>query len=413
MTPAESAAWRPEVTGWSDDILPWIDTVLPGLRAAPKIAEVGVYHGRSTLRWAEVLATSGRHDAKLYGVDSWAWRAEDLDATYANIAATEPAARRLVHIVRATSVRAARMFDDGELDLVFIDGNHTAPDVRNDRDAWLPKVRPGGILAGHDYGDPSWPDVRVAVDELFASGLVEGAAVHGTVWSARKVPSGMAREAGLRSELDFWDITLVTGGAWPEDLRERTDPYAELQPELCELLGASVPIGGTARILDVGAGPLTSVGKCWPGRKVEVVPVDPLADEYAVLLRRYGRRAPVPTVRGAGEALLAQFGPAAFDLAYARNALDHAEDPVACIAAMLAVVKPGGYVVLEHAVREATRQARVGLHQHDFYPEAGAFIIAGPRGRVNVSEALAARARTEVREQNEEWFRVTMRKGAA
>ena len=35
-------------------------------------------------------------------------------------------------------------------DFVFIDGDHRYESVRRDIQAWLPKVRPGGIMGGHD-----------------------------------------------------------------------------------------------------------------------------------------------------------------------------------------------------------------------------------------------------------------------
>lgn len=52
---------------------------------------------------------------------------------------------------RAFSVEAAKEFKDGSLDFVYIDGNHRFEQVVADLAAWAPKVRPGGIIAGHDY----------------------------------------------------------------------------------------------------------------------------------------------------------------------------------------------------------------------------------------------------------------------
>lgn len=49
-------------------------------------------------------------------------------------------------------------------DLVFIDGDHRYDAVRADIDVALALLRPGGILAGHDYGHRDWPGVRRAVD---------------------------------------------------------------------------------------------------------------------------------------------------------------------------------------------------------------------------------------------------------
>lgn len=54
-------------------------------------------------------------------------------------------------IVRRFSLDAAQDVPDGSLDFVFIDGNHVYDAVTADLAAWMPKVRPGGYVAGHDY----------------------------------------------------------------------------------------------------------------------------------------------------------------------------------------------------------------------------------------------------------------------
>lgn len=53
-------------------------------------------------------------------------------------------------VVKGFSVDAARGFEDGSLDFVFIDADHREASVRADIAAWRPKVRPGGVLSGHD-----------------------------------------------------------------------------------------------------------------------------------------------------------------------------------------------------------------------------------------------------------------------
>jgi len=55
-----------------------------------------------------------------------------------------------VHMVRTTSTEAAEMFPDASLDFVYIDANHEYSYVKEDILAWMPKIRPGGILAGDD-----------------------------------------------------------------------------------------------------------------------------------------------------------------------------------------------------------------------------------------------------------------------
>lgn len=135
--------------------------------------EVGVWSGR----FSKVLCES-IPGLELTCVDPWQSYAEYrepkndqslLDAAYLE------ACERLIPfrctVMRMTSVDAARLVPDRSVDFVYIDGNHTREFVLQDLAAWTPKVRCGGIVAGHDYHLlPRQPfiQVREAVD-AFAS----------------------------------------------------------------------------------------------------------------------------------------------------------------------------------------------------------------------------------------------------
>lgn len=72
-------------------------------------------------------------------------------------------------IVRQASVKAAKAVPDGSLDFVYIDANHGEQFVYADLEAWVPKVRSGGIVSGHDYlWRPERPHIQVkaAVDRF-------------------------------------------------------------------------------------------------------------------------------------------------------------------------------------------------------------------------------------------------------
>lgn len=186
MTPVDSERWRPQLPGWSIDILPFYLQMATELPAGAQVVEVGVYFGRSLLFLAEQMLRLGKRTSKLWAVDPWTadWslRAPDMsfrreDAQRYEIAqakliqglvsvvrhATEDELQ-IIHPVRAPSVRAARLFAAGELDLVFVDGAHDEHSVANDIAAWWPKVKAGGTLAGHDYDTKIWPGVCTAVD---------------------------------------------------------------------------------------------------------------------------------------------------------------------------------------------------------------------------------------------------------
>lgn len=76
-----------------------------------------------------------------------------------------------------SSVEASKDFKDGSLDFVYIDADHSYEAVKQDIDVWLPKVKVGGVLGGHDFypgklGDyveksPSNNGVKRAVLEYF------------------------------------------------------------------------------------------------------------------------------------------------------------------------------------------------------------------------------------------------------
>ena len=125
------------------------------------------------------------------------------------------------------------------------------------------------------------------------------------------------------------------GRYWVQaEYQRRMDPQLDLQEDLKGLMQA--PPGAVVRILDVGAGPLTNVGKRWEGRTVELVPVDPLASEYKAILMRLKLRPPVLTEPADGENLVEKFEKNSFDLVCAYNSLDHSQDPLKAIQQMFA-----------------------------------------------------------------------------
>jgi len=63
------------------------------------------------------------------------------------------------------SIEAAKEIADKSMDLVFIDASHKYRHVKEDIIAWLPKVKDGGMLCGHDYC-PAETGVYRAVNEL-------------------------------------------------------------------------------------------------------------------------------------------------------------------------------------------------------------------------------------------------------
>jgi hypothetical protein len=142
--------------------------------------EIGVQEGR----FSEQLLRywSGRH---LVSVDPWLTdRAENyLDIAnvpqQAHDSFYEATRKRLSRfgsrssIWRMTSIEAAERIPHHSLDFVYIDARHDYASVLEDLAAWHDKVRPGGIVAGHDYVDGNFAagvfGVKSAVDAFYAA----------------------------------------------------------------------------------------------------------------------------------------------------------------------------------------------------------------------------------------------------
>lgn len=149
------------------------EAILAWLPAGPVVgAEVGVHAGELS---AMLLA---RPELQLYMVDSWApFAFGDTDVTQEDqfcfmqeaYYATAFAGNR-AKILWLDSATAAQLHGFPPLDFVFIDAEHTYEAVRSDIALWLPHIKPGGFIAGHDYNRAT-PGVIRAVNEAF--GLVD------------------------------------------------------------------------------------------------------------------------------------------------------------------------------------------------------------------------------------------------
>jgi SAM-dependent methyltransferase len=171
--------------------------------------------------------------------------------------------------------------------------------------------------------------------------------------------------AALPEETTFWKTWFETKGLhWKDDYLLRLDPDYQFLHELRPYVNA--PRDATARILDVGAGPISVLGQVWPGRKLEVTAVDPLADQYNKIISENDVTPRVRTQTGYGEHLLDLFPASSFDFVYAQNCLDHSYDPLLCFDQMLAVVKPECFVVTNHLINEGENENYAGLHQWNF-----------------------------------------------
>jgi len=123
------------------------------------MVEVGVYEGKS-LAFLVVEGINTGKNFKVYGVDIFP------DGIKKNFDRNMEPINELFTTLHKSSVEAAAIFRNNSIDFVFIDAAHDYASVTADILAWLPKVKKGGIIAGHDY-TPEWIEVMNAVDDFF------------------------------------------------------------------------------------------------------------------------------------------------------------------------------------------------------------------------------------------------------
>ncbi len=139
---------------------------------------ISKFLGDSPLVGVEIGVASGTHSReileglnikKLYLIDIWkSYLMDGVEvACYVNYykkVLKEFNHYKNVEILKEHSIDATSHVPNN-LDFVYIDGNHDYEAAKEDILCWYPKVRIGGVLAGHDYLD-KYSGVIQAVDEF-------------------------------------------------------------------------------------------------------------------------------------------------------------------------------------------------------------------------------------------------------
>lgn len=142
-----------------------------------KGVEVGVWKAG----FSDFLLTNWKGQ-KLYSVDPWKNFSSDVyiddmninqdkfDEIYKGVKNKLFRFGERSAILRDLSLDAALSFQDQSLDFVYLDARHNYEGVKEDIEAWYPKVKIGGIICGHDYLDKTIGTtvfgVKQAVDEF-------------------------------------------------------------------------------------------------------------------------------------------------------------------------------------------------------------------------------------------------------
>lgn len=170
-----------KIEGWFDfeDIYDQAVAEAPADRES-QFVEVGVWQGRSLVYLAEKVRESGKR-IRVQGIDPCK-AFEGQEAVCRTHLA--PFADFVTLRVESSLDAAAKI--EGPLDLAFIDGDHAEVSALADMVVWWPKIRRGGVMAGHDYTDAEHsPGVKLAVDRWARINHLS-LTLRGTSWWIRK-----------------------------------------------------------------------------------------------------------------------------------------------------------------------------------------------------------------------------------
>lgn len=199
-----------DLGGWFDDEEAAVYHALASKVQEGVVVELGVWKGRSLAGILPVCAQNGNH---VFAIDQWGTIAGDLLTDDSNTAILDIFKTNLkllghesiVTIIQSDTSTAAQQFEDGSVDLIFVDGDHSHEGVRKDLFAWIPKLKPEGVMFGHDY---HWFEgVRTALAEVLPRRV---ALVGGSLW--KMLPpweSGPAKGKGCIFIPSFEDTDVL------------------------------------------------------------------------------------------------------------------------------------------------------------------------------------------------------------
>jgi hypothetical protein len=176
---SEDMSWD-KIPGWMNFGSVY-DEAVQEAKDGAVFVEVGTWLGRSAAYMASKIKDSGK-SIRFFAVDNFDGSPEEPvhaaaiqvlkdqgltleQACRKNIA--ECGLEAYVRIVTDDSHVAADGFADESVDFCMIDASHEYRFVKRDIEAWLPKIKPGGCIAGDDL---DWSGVRQAVQEVLGEG---------------------------------------------------------------------------------------------------------------------------------------------------------------------------------------------------------------------------------------------------
>ena len=124
------------------------------------MCELGTWRGRSLCSLADVLVEKSM---KAVGIDTFMGTPSEVEnGDYKEVHTQDVlklftddldrlGIRDRVQVIKGDTVSSATQFADNTFDLIFVDADHSYKCCKADITTWLPKLKKGGIIAGHDY----------------------------------------------------------------------------------------------------------------------------------------------------------------------------------------------------------------------------------------------------------------------
>lgn len=161
-----------------------------GNKEDPNIVEIGSYRGESTQIINDCFAnaiinaidpyTPYREDGSTYDLNKQGLELQEAEVEFDAVCLKFPNIKKN----KAHSLDFVSSVPDQSLDFIYIDGDHSYEAVKKDIVAWIPKVKIGGVISGHDF---SWRTVQRALWEVFRGNQPNGV-FRDSSWAYIKTP---------------------------------------------------------------------------------------------------------------------------------------------------------------------------------------------------------------------------------
>lgn len=116
------------------------------------VAEIGVDEGKFSHLIHKKVKPAKFHLIDMWGTDRFHDGKFEAVKSYFE----EGIEEGTVQVHKTMSTEAAQDFEDGYFDWIYIDTDHSYETTRDELELYAPKIKPGGIIAGHDYKIGNW-----------------------------------------------------------------------------------------------------------------------------------------------------------------------------------------------------------------------------------------------------------------